>query len=247
MVKLTTGVAIISGVIMISMDRLMVYLKGHQATETIQVQSQPGVVPAASFPFREKPTGERIVFIVGGNEVEVPDIMLSEKPVDLPLSEIIGSPAFNAIGMSWRNGQPFVDIKMRGNGLGEYAIEVLRNEFKIKKSNSLDRNYNEQAFEIVDRGIPILQIYYKGINEVVINGVFEDPFTTVYVTDEGILPPKVVKGKVIKPRPLTPIFKYPSVKYLHEIDPAWEPGKVTGQRNATFKARARRPKNRAKR
>jgi hypothetical protein len=208
---------------------ILVLLCEHAWPETGEETAASGpvasLIPQNQYPFREKAT-DQVVFVLGGNRIDVPTVIPLDAPIPLPLQSVIGSPTFNSIEMSLRNGKPLVDVKMWGTPKGEYPIQITHNEFQVS-DDQFGRNFNDRAFEIVnERGAPVLQIYYKTANEVVINGVFVTPFETVYVNDDGVrtIPILGPLGKIDRPADLKRMFKYPPVKYLGEFDPKWEPG-----------------------
>ena len=98
------------------------------------------------------------------------------------------------------------------------------------KPREWDRNFNDRAFEVIDEsGKPVLQIYYKTANEIVINGMFRVGLSMVYVSEEsGIRTQELVtrEGKVSDEKPPPPskiMFRYPSLKHQGEFSPDWKP------------------------
>jgi hypothetical protein len=219
---------VIFGVLGVGLVESLNWVRNRQAITQSASDSNKGAaasptsvaVPSTSSDFREKPADAYVVFRVGGNEFKIGVVLLCNEPIPLPIGGVIGSPLFNYIGISLKDGKPFVDVKMRGDGKGAYEVQIKHNEFEVNKSGAIDRNFNARAFEVVDGNRrPILQIYYKGADEVVINGIFESPSRVLYVTEERImLNPSLANAPSLKP-----MFKYPSVKFFGVFDPNCEP------------------------
>lgn len=213
-----------------SIDDLIAVLRGLGAES---VNSVPTVQtnrtgPNNQYPFREKPA-ETVVFIFGSNIIQMPRAVLREGPRFIPLQNVLGDPLFNSVSVYLKDDKPLVDVKMWGGGGDkgdEYEIEVAQNEFSIRPSD-WDRNFNDHAFEVVDQNVrPILQVYYKTTNEIVINGVFRSLLHMVYASDEtGVEMRLIPKKEGAKPTPpsLKRMFQYPSIKHFGEFSPDWKP------------------------
>ena len=72
--------------------------------------------PDRNHTLREKPGEGEVLFILGGNTIQMPRARLSEKPQPIPLQEIIGDPSFNSVSVYLKDNKPFVDVKMWGYG-----------------------------------------------------------------------------------------------------------------------------------
>jgi hypothetical protein len=183
------------------------------------VKELPPPPPATKNPFREK-SGDTVKFILGGNTVPVPRVFLFEKPYLIPFQGILGNPSFNAIGLSLKNDRPIVTVQMWGDGKGHFEIEVIDNQFALKPPD-WERNFNDEAFEVIDNtGRPILQIYYKGENEIVVAGVFKDSQGKLFANETGIV---IRPQGSEEPPPLKKMFRYPSDKYPGQLSAEWRP------------------------
>lgn len=196
------------------------------ATALPSASPQHDTATPGSYPFREK-TADEIVFDFGNNLIFMPRSVLAEGPQPIPLELQLGDPAFNSISMYLKDGKPFVDVKMWGGG-GErgdqYEVELIQNEFTVRP-REWDRNFNDEALEVIDNtGRPILQVYYKSANEIVINGVFRSLLHMVYASEEtGVETRLIPKSEGAKPTPppLKKMFRYPSIKHRGEFAPDW--------------------------
>jgi hypothetical protein len=118
--------------------------------------------------------------------------------------------------LSIKGGVLLYDIKFWG-GPGKPPIEVKNNKFTVRVPN-WDRNFNANAFEVVDsKNIPILQVIRKTATHIIVNGIFPLP--------DGLLLPAGPNGAIMGVRAvppdfmLQPIFRYPSWKYLGQYSP----------------------------
>jgi hypothetical protein len=117
---------------------------------------------------------------------------------------------FSPVTVTVKGGVLLYDIKFWG-GTGKPPIEVKNNKF-IVRVPAWDRNFNANAFEVVDsNNVPILQVIRKTPSHIIVNGIFLLP--------NGLLLPAGPKGviigvKVVPPDfLLKPIFRYPAWKY----------------------------------
>lgn len=105
-------------------------------------------------------------------------------------------------------------------GIGAQPVEVEKNNFVV--TPPYDRNFNETAFEVVNRDeIPIFQIIYTDSHNVSIYGGFGTyDRMVVWTSPQGLwYDPKVPIDPSDPQYKLKRIFKYPSRKYLgQEID-----------------------------
>ena len=138
-----------------------------------------------------------------------------------------GIDVVNAInfGSSWPFLIGFKDNKMSisaniTNSNNETVAYIENNNWKSLSPTSIqigDRNYNDYAFEVVDISmVPIFNVRVVGANEIQIGGLFNVGSWKVLISDNG-------GGIMTEPSQqnitdlLTPIFKYPSDKYLGEL------------------------------
>ena len=169
-------------------------------------------------PFRDT-SKETIAFIMGGNVVPIPRPFLFDKPYLIPLQGILGDPAFNTVALHLKNDRPIADVKLWGDGEGHYDMEVIQNNFVVQPKG-WDFNFNDDGFEVVDADRrPILQIYYKSENEIIIAGVFRGPFDMIYVSETGIQTRHIGAGG---PPPLKRMFRYPSEQYKGKLSQDWK-------------------------
>jgi hypothetical protein len=81
-----------------------------------------------------------------------------------------------------------------------------------------DRNYNSQAFEVVDRNnVSIFSIQIVALNTIQIGGLFKySDGSVIAISDNGLGAESEPNQATIE-KFLVPIFKYPSNKYLGEL------------------------------
>lgn len=93
---------------------------------------------------------------------------------------------------------------------GTQPIQIIDNQLMLAEA-TWDRNYNDQALEVVDEDLnPILQVVYRTSHNVAVYGVFPTPVGPVWAGPAGY-------GK--KEQHFKRIFKYPSRKHLgQELD-----------------------------
>jgi hypothetical protein len=220
--------------IMVGLGLIAVW-KAYLPAPTQSVVNAPVAVPTPSeptdnkesdlYPFREK-SQETVTFIFGHNFIPIPKAALSSEPQFIPLQSLIGPDSYNSVSVYLRNGKPLVDVKMWGDGDPEgrgatYLVEVRQNEFTVRPP-AWDRNFNNQAFEVVDEsGTPMLQIYYKQADHIVINGVFRSQGYMTYATEETGIRARLYALPI--PPPLKTMFRYPSIKHKGEFAPNWKP------------------------
>jgi hypothetical protein len=138
-----------------------------------------------------------------------------------PIRFIEKQPA-HALTFDERN---FVDVYVKGGKL--YAdvtvydesgtpIPLLRQNKFIMGSPSWDRNFNDQAFEVVDaNGSPVFQLIYRTQSWIVVKGIFQRS-NSVVLADKDV---RVISGhKVPSDFSIKRIFKYPSYKYLGQVE-----------------------------
>ena len=116
---------------------------------------------------------------------------------------ISGEPAFLTVYI--QDGKLVVDASLKDNTI------LVANEFS-KGNTKWDRNFDKDAFEVVDEnGTPMLQIVYVTDEQIYINGVFQGRKGLYFVSPEGLFktPDKL---EDVKGYPLAPIFRYPSNK-----------------------------------
>lgn len=119
------------------------------------------------------------------------------------------------------NDKLYADFKLYG-GHSEPPIEIKHNEFTIRRAG-WDKNYNRDALEFVDEEYkPIFQLIYKTDTYIIINGIFSFPGGVILAGKGGT---EVISDEALKNNPdllkdFVPkrIFKYPSSKYLGQLD-----------------------------
>ena len=85
------------------------------------------------------------------------------------------------INLYVENNGLYADVIIYG-GIGESPIEIVHNEFVIRKPG-WDKNYNREAFEVVDDKLnPIFQFIYKSKNHIIVNGIFPFDFANLKMT-----------------------------------------------------------------
>ena len=107
------------------------------------------------------------------------------------------------------NNRLMVDAELY-NEKQELVCSIVRSEWQFNPDGRYDRNYNNNAFEIVDGNLmPMLQIYLKESNKIYIGGFFRtDKGGSIGLTPKGtLLNPLKLVGQVKEPLRL---FKYPS-------------------------------------
>jgi hypothetical protein len=169
----------------------------------------------APTPQLEQPTfREKVEFVVfslgeGGMGSGARMVDLEKEPRRVVVFEQYTPVSMYAIG-----GKLYADVTMydeRGT-----PISLLKgNEFTMSNP-SWDRNFNNQAFEIVDgNGSPIFQFIYKTQSQIVIKGIFELP-DRLLLMDKGV---RIVSGHKVPPDfAIKRIFKYPSYKYMGQVE-----------------------------
>jgi len=87
------------------------------------------------------------------------------------------------------------------------VCSIVRSEWQFNPDGEYDRNYSNNAFEVVDGNlIPVLQIYLKEPNKIYVGGFLRtDKGATV-----GLTPNKILINPIEKDLELKRLFRYPS-------------------------------------
>lgn len=203
------------GVIGVAAVEVFIFLE--KKRPKVAIPTVPAAASPNPNPFRDV-SKETIGFIMGGNVVPVPRPFLFDKPYLIPLQGILGDPAFNVIALHLKNDRPIADVKMWGDGEGHYEVEVIQNNLALRPEG-WDRNFNNDGLEIVDKDRrPILQIYYKSENEIIITGVFRALDRMIFVSETSIQTRRIGSGA---PPPLKRMFRYPSDKNRSVLAHDW--------------------------
>lgn len=124
------------------------------------------------------------------------------------------------IAFYFENDMLYADVTIYG-GTGKTPIEIVHNEFTVRKSG-WDKNFNREAFEVVDDKLnPIFQLVYKTKANIVVTGIISCPGGLLLVDDDGV----TVNPDLPTNFSLKRIFKYPSSKYLGQLDDTFKPRK----------------------
>jgi hypothetical protein len=173
------------------LDNLITAVRDNYRPTPLKLQRQPF-----------SPNTEKAIITLGANNIGLSIEALRERPINiLRLSGEVMVIAYV------KDDKLYADVKIN-DGKIRPLIELKRNEFFVRPPN-WDYNSGSYAFEVVDeKGIPVLQLYYKTPSHIVINGVFPDPKGYVwYLSDTGIFQDEPARYNI------KPIFKYPSWKY----------------------------------
>ncbi len=115
-------------------------------------------------------------------------------------------------------GMLYADVTIYG-GIGKTPIEIVHNEFVVRRPG-WDKNYNRDAFEVVDDKLnPIFQFIYKSKTHIIVNGIFPYPGGLILANDDGVLINPILPTNFSLKR----ILKYPSSKYLGQLDDVFKP------------------------
>jgi hypothetical protein len=160
-------------------------------------------------PFSE--TSEEVTITVGGSSLRFSIGALEGKRIPFPLAfGVSESSDYSPIYVGLRGGKPMVDVTVWA-GHDKPAVEVKENRFTVRPRD-WDSNTSQTALEIVnEKGVPVLQVYYKNPYRISISGTFAVPGGWLYATESSLL-----INPSPDPPPLKPIFRYPSWKYPGE-------------------------------
>jgi hypothetical protein len=122
-----------------------------------------------------------------------------------------------SINCNISNNRFFINANISWNGVDNYSISNLT--FAGTMPGDWDRNYDTNAFEIVGPdGQVIFQEIYSLPEHVIVNGLFPGPqpglMLGAFGSDIMIAPVGKILAKMTN---RTPVFKYPSWKFPHEL------------------------------
>lgn len=96
---------------------------------------------------------------------------------------------------------------------GRMVAQLIDNEWRINPNNFYDRNFSNNAFEVIDNNkMPILQVVVKSGNEIDIGGIFYYPGGKIAITSKAFIVNPLDDNALKKE--MRTIFKYPSNKFL---------------------------------
>jgi hypothetical protein len=211
--RFTRRLALLAGTITLIACGIWQYnIPKPEQPKTPAPQSYGQVLPPSDLPtFREQ--SDVITVTAGTNSHEIPIRGLEGRRVPFFPTSLGGGP-YNPVHIGLKNGKPVVDATIWA-GLDLPSVEIKQNAFTVRPLN-WDSNTSKTALEVVnEKGIPVLQVYYRNAYHISICGTFPIPDGAIFVTETEVFVDK--RPPIFHDmRSLKPIFKYPAWKYPGE-------------------------------